>query len=211
MNAGQIENVFSIDEVSRILSVLSKIPTQPRHLDIRTNGFTEKDLIFQAINRLVISKINSRSEHKIKKLTVGMQMIANEPFAIHTDFAGKPDSGYGTAYLIPLYMKGDNIKSASSTIIFNEYSTEHTDLKPYIESSPPMPEINARSIWHLVPEAQDPKKDSWAEYLSVKLIAEWKIGSLIYWDRRLYHASDNFLNKGIIEKSALVLFASDDD
>lgn len=210
MHAGQIDNVFSLDEIGMLVAVLGTIPNQKLQDGILTNGFCEDHDVFPIINELVISKINVACKHKIQKLTVGMQLITSDPFKIHTDFSGKNDSGYGTAYLIPLYMMGDAIQEPSATIVFNEYSCEHHGLEPYIKSNPPKPVRNARNIWHHLPESRDAAKNHWADYLSVNVFGEWRMGSMIYWDRRLYHASDDFLTKGITQKSALVLFSSDD-
>lgn len=209
MHAGQINNVFSHDEIDRLLAVLGAISNQKTMDGVFTNGFRQQDDVFPIISDLVISKINAVCEYQIQNLTVGMQLITSNPYKIHTDFLGKNDSGTGTAYLIPLYMRGATVQP-SATIVFNEYSCEHNELAPYIKSNPAKPVPNARGIWQHLPESRDPDKDNWADYLSVKIFAEWQLGSLIYWDRRLYHASDDFLKKGITEKSALVLFDSND-
>jgi len=44
------------------------------------------------------------------------------------------------------------------------------------------------------------------QHVSLQGIYVWRLGSVIFWDRRLLHASDNFLASGITEKRALVLF-----
>ena len=42
----------------------------------------------------------------------------------------------------------------------------------------------------------------------IDTIYEWEIGDMLVWDRSLIHSSDNFLINGIIEKTAIPLFAS---
>jgi len=213
MQAGMIENVFTEEDIGGILNYLQKIPNQfcqDSYKNIKTNGFTDQDLIYPLIHQLVVSRINQVCAVPLTKLTVGMHMIAQEPFHIHTDFGGKNDSGYGIAYLIPLYSRGKNATGSSFTAVFNEHSIKHTTFLSYMQDSPNKPQGNARSIWNQLPESKDPEKLHWADYLSVKVLAHWVPGALIYWDRRLYHSSDDFQAKGITEKSALVLFASDE-
>lgn len=46
------------------------------------------------------------------------------------------------------------------------------------------------------------------EYVSLLGAFKWLPGSVIYWDRKLLHASDNFLKNNVTEKTALVLFTN---
>ncbi len=132
-----------------------------------------------------------------------MQLIARDPYRIHTDFLDKNDNGFGYGFLIPLYTTPDSTEN-SFTVVFNEGSTLSNQLKDYVDTNPPKPTSNAESIWHLLPD--DPLE--YAKYLSVCLVGEWIPGSVIYWDRRMFHSSDDFRRKGILEKSALVIFTS---
>jgi hypothetical protein len=159
------------------------------------------------IKKVVIDRINQRLDRPMGKLTTGMQLITKNPFGIHSDFDGKGDSGYGTAFLIPLYQyQLDNaITNKSCTIMFDQYWEKTQNMRDYLATSPEKPKNNADHIWE---EHCDHNPREWMEYLSVKLIAPWIPGSVIVWDRELFHTSDNFLKKGIFEKSALVLFTS---
>jgi hypothetical protein len=156
---------------------------------------------------VVIDRINQRLDRPIGKLTTGMQLITKNPFGIHSDFDGKGDSGHGTAFLIPLYQHchDNKITDNSCTIMFDQCWEKTQNMRDYIATSPEKPKNNADHIWE---EHCDHNPREWMEYLSVKLIAPWILGSVITWDRELFHASDNFLKKGIFEKSALVLFTS---
>jgi hypothetical protein len=208
IHAQHIHNVFDLDEVERIKKLLSLIPAQDhiKNRSIVTNGFTSKDPIYLAIKKLVIDRINTVCEHKVSNLTVGMHLITRDPFGIHSDAPGKGDNGSGIAYLVPLEMvRNDSAKPTSSTIIFDQVWTDTTSIEDYIASGPDKVATPATDVWHMLSEKCDP---AWAPYLSVKLVAEWQIGSVIVWDRRLLHASDDFLAAGLIEKSALVLFTN---
>lgn len=207
MIAGQILNVFSNLEIESIIRILKLVPEQrssDQSRDILNNGFTETDNVYPAIKRTVIQKINQVSPIKIARLFEGMHLIARDPYSVHVDFLSKRDEGYGYSFLIPLYTVPESV-GKTSTVIFNEYSTTVNTLKEYVDTDPPKPMENAQNIWHLLPDT-DPRE--YANYLSVKLIAHWHPGSLIYWDRRLLHSSDNFKLNNLKEKSALVLFTS---
>lgn len=210
MPAGQILNVFSALEIESIIKILRHIPNQRNYNqsgDILNNGFTEHDRIYPAIKKLVIERINQVCPVKITKLTVGMQLIARDPYSVHTDFLDKGDAGQGNAYLIPLYTVPDPVEK-TFTVIFDQYSTDTNLLKDYVSTNPAVPTENSQNIWHLLPPT-DPEE--YAKYLSVKVMGHWHAGSLIYWDRRLFHSSDDFRLNGIKEKSALVLFTSSNE
>lgn len=209
--AEQKFDVFTLDELETIQKILNCVPTQ-EHTQVRayTNGFTKKDFIYPAIKKLVIDRINQQLANPINSLTVGMQLIAQFPFGPHSDHSGKNDSGGGHAYLIPLYVKyQDSVveKLPSYTIIyeqiFKQFFKTRSVMEAYIKTNPVLPKNNAESIWdqHM---SQWPQE--WAKYLSVHTMAEWKLGSVIYWNRDAMHSSDDFIAKHIQEKSALILF-----
>lgn len=204
---GQILDVFSPDEISNMVRILSRIEMQNYgRKDTYNNGFTEQDPIYFVIKKIVIDKINSICPVKINRVAEGMQLITKNPYSIHTDFAHKNDSGNGTAYLIPLWTKPATEEN-SFTVIFNQ-RFKGNNLADYIRTNPPLSDEPAHAIWDQVPNAHlDP---DFAKYLSVALIAWWQPGSLIYWNRELFHSSDDFRKKGIDEKSALVIFSTND-
>jgi hypothetical protein len=204
--AQHIDNVFTSEDLSLILKILTKIPNQKHNQSgmHTTNGFTEKDPIYSIIKKAVIDPINQRLDRPMGKLTTGMQLITKNPLKIHTDFNDKGDSGYGTAFLIPLY-QDTKTTNKSYTIIFDQCWKKTQNINDYIATNPEKPKHNADYIWE---DHCDHNPREWMEYLSVKLMAPWEPGSVITWDRQLFHTSDNFLKKGIFEKSALVLFTS---
>ena len=207
--AEQKFNIFTPDDLELIQKMLARIPKQSHDLaGVYTNGFTQKDPVYLGIKKIVIDRINQHFSNPIKNLTVGMQLITQDPFGPHSDYGNKGDSGGGHAYLIPLYMKYTDLavkKLPSYTIIFDQVWQDPSSIENYLATNPnaPMPIPNAEHIWedHM---AKWPRK--WAKYLSVKTMGEWQLGSAIYWNRDLIHASDDFTAKHIKEKSALVLF-----
>ena len=206
---GQILDVFSPAELDYLTNkILKKIPDQQYdHKEIYNNGFTENDLIYPIIKKIVIEKINAVCPFKIRHIAVGMHLITKDPYGIHNDKHGKGDAGKGMAYLIPLWTKPAIGETKSRTIIFNESFSKSNRVPDFIASDPPKKIPDAGHIWEEIPQNLPIE---WSQYFSVGYVAEWYFGSLIYWDRDLFHCSDNFLEKGIKEKSALVIFASDD-
>jgi hypothetical protein len=207
MKSDHLLNVFNLDEIKLIDDVLSKIPVQPhggKYKSIYFNGFKESDLIFSAIKRLVIDPINQRTSYPITHVQVGMKLDTRNPFRIHTDGAGKGDNGEGYAYLIPLSQQGCSDKP-SCTIVFHQAWEPTQEVEDYIKTNPVLPSNGCDDIWE---EHLDHNPREWTKYFSVQTLAPWVPGSVIVWDRSLFHCSDNFLKKGIVSKTALVLFTN---
>jgi hypothetical protein len=203
IRAGKITNVFSKDDVQKIINALSKVEEQAHTEDkIYTNGFRKTDQVYPFIKKMVIDRITSIIDFSFGELTVGMQLKSRKPFGIHTDYFKEDDMGGGMAWLVPLYILGSSTETY--TVIFDQHSTEFSQIPEYIKSNPAKPQCNSREIWHEIPDSPAPDI---ADYFSVKLLGNWGVGDVIYWDRRLFHSSDEFRAKGVMEKSALVMFS----
>lgn len=203
---GQILDVFSATEIENIIHVLSAVPDQHYgRPGTYNNGFTEKDSIFPVIKAIVIDRINSVCPRPIKQVTVGMQLITSNPYGIHTDYPGKGDAGSGTGYLVPLWTK-PTTEDKSFTVIFNEGCTFSAKLSDYVSSGAVVSAHSSEYLWDHIPHNVS---SDHLKYLSVGMIGHWHPGSLIYWDRTLFHSSDDFSKKGIQQKSALVIFSAD--
>lgn len=201
-------DVFDDHDLAVIRGIAAKIPKQP-HPDadsVYTNGFMESDPIFLAIKQLVIDPINRRTSFPIKRVRVGMVLQSRNPFRVHSDAFGKGDSGRGHAFLIPLDQQGD-ITQSSSTIVFQQQWSHTQDIEDYIQSDPQLPMPDCSDIWE---QHLDHNPKEWCRYLSVETLGTWIPGCVITWDRGMLHCSDNFVKKGIIEKTALILFTSDE-
>jgi hypothetical protein len=207
MKSEHLIDVFNFQEIQLIDKILGNIPGQMHSgklKSIYTNGFRESDFVFSAIKRAVIDPINRRTSYPITRVQLGMKLDTRNPFPIHTDSAGKGDNGKGYAYLIPLSQKGNSDKS-SYTITFHQTWEPTQEPEDYIKTNPRLPSHNCDDIWD---EHLDHNPRHWAKYFSVQTLAPWIPGSVIVWDRSLFHCSDNFLKKGIFGKTALVLFTS---
>ena len=194
--AGQITNVFSVAEIESIQKALSLLPQAMNSGSVTnayTNGFERTDYIYNFIKKFVLNKIEPH--FGALNLTVGMYLKEFLPWHIHTDYV-KNDHNPGLAILIPLNTEIIN----THTVIFNEecietfqhYMTKHSKL-----------ENNAA---HLHDTLMSHVSKDHLEYVSLLTAAAWHPGSVIYWDRKLLHSSDNFIAAGIDQKHALVMF-----
>jgi hypothetical protein len=200
--AGQILNVFDAAEIELILKILKKNSDEfnAGHKKYAyTNGFTKNDLTYQLINKYVIKKINLTFNTEIN-LHVGVYLKEFVPWPVHSDYVKDDESPY-QVYLIPLQLLPVN-KKLSHTLIFDQ--TSKTTFKEFKTQNQPL-----RSLaegWYTDHCSHEPVED--LHYLSLFGIYPWHQGSIIHWDRKMLHCSDNFLINGIKEKQALVLFTS---
>ncbi len=90
--------------------------------------------------------------------------------------------------------------------------------KKYIEHLTKSKRYNLRTNKHIISNKQFDKKD-YQNYmthqpyddlqgLELDKAVEWKIGSLVYWDRCRIHSSDNFLKNNVLNKTPLAMFTS---
>ncbi len=90
--------------------------------------------------------------------------------------------------------------------------------KKYIENLSKSKRYNIRTDEHIVNE-DDFDLEDYKKYMShqpyedckslkIDKVIEWKIGSLVHWDRCRIHSSDNFIKNGVLYKTPLALFTS---
>jgi len=196
--AGQIFDILTETEISLISSALEKINDKPNlgQFHAYTNGFTKNDFIYPLIKKLVLDKLEQITNKKIN-LTHGMLLKEKFPWGIHTDFI-KDDRTPDFAFLIPLH------SADTHTIVFNEECV--TSFDDYMKSNNKLG-FNAKELYNTLCSHETIEH---LEYVSLFHAFKWQIGSMIYWDRKLLHCSDNFLQNGLIEKTALVIFTNND-
>jgi hypothetical protein len=197
--AGQLMNVFHPDEIQSLKSSLCKLKDTKntgREFKAYTNGIRSTDLIYPFIKKKVLDRIETLLNRPIN-LTQGMLLKENTPWKIHTDYL-KYDTTPDLGILIPL----NNTMIDTYTVIFNECCT--TNFDEYILNNPKLIN-NATNIYSNLMSHETVER---LEYVSLLGSFSWVPGSLIYWDRKLLHASDNFLKNNLTEKTALVLFTN---
>jgi hypothetical protein len=198
---GQVLDVFSTAEIQALDVALGKLKNSSNRgqtFFAYTNGFETKDLIYPLIKKTVLDKVQKTLGQELK-LTHGMHLKEQTPWPIHTDYV-KGDQRPGLAILIPL-----NIETIPThTVVFNECCTDSFEIymTTHDKVSPNSIDLHKDLMSHESVER--------LEYVSVNGIYQWHPGSIIYWDRKLLHTSDNFLISGLTEKTALVLFFNND-
>jgi hypothetical protein len=197
-SAGQLVDIFTPEESVNILHILTKLPNSKNTGDFKayTNGFQTKDFIYPAMDKLVIKKIETALGIKINLLH-GMLLKEETPWGIHTDYV-KGDDNPGLAILIPLNTED----SDTHTVVFNQQCLDRFD--NFILTNKKL-ENNAKDLYNNLCSHETISR---LEYVSLLAAYKWYSGSIIYWDRKLLHSSDNFLQNGIKQKSALVLFTT---
>jgi hypothetical protein len=197
--AGSILNVFTENEIIKISAILSKLPDQKNTGEFHAyaNGFQKKDLIYPAMKKLALEKIETVLEHPINLLH-GMLLKEEHPWEIHTDYIKKDDPAPDLAILIPLNIEEIN----THTVVFNEECLDNFD--NFILNNNKL-ENNAKHLYNNLCSHETIDR---LEYVSLQGAYKWIPGSVIYWNRKLLHSSDNFLQNGISQKTALVLFTT---
>jgi hypothetical protein len=213
-DAGIIENVFSQHELEEGVKYFSKM--SKHYVDDNGNSFTaisQEHILYNWFCKNFFSKIQNLTDVDIQMIH-GSYLDEKTPWNLHSDYYLKslrPSIGDPyKAFLIPISVNEDTNQTAkTNTVIFNE-----TDI--YV------PEANKKTSWSkklwLLNRV---KKENNAtvygdgllshllvedlECLTVKLVANWKSGNVIYWDERLLHSSDNFIKNGVYSKQALVI------
>lgn len=197
--AEQYFDVFSTDEIKMISFALSKLkdaPNSGESIKAYTNGFGQQDLIYPLIKTKVINKIEKLLGRSIN-LHTGMLLKESIPWEIHTDYI-RNDQYPDLAVLIPLNLEPLN----THTVIFNEPCKN--SFQQYIRENTKL-EHNAKDLHNTLMSHESIDN---LEYVSLLKVAPWIPGSAVCWDRKLLHASDNFIAAGIKEKIALVMFTS---
>jgi hypothetical protein len=134
------------------------------------------------------------------QLHVGMILKSVSPFTIHSDYV-KDDLHPDLAILIPLNLTA----LETHTVVFNEECFD--DFSLYLSRTDQL-EINAKSLHKTLCSHETEHR---LERVSTQGIYKWVPGSVIYWNRKLLHCSDNYIDRDINEKRALVLFTNNDN
>ena len=212
--AGMIDDVFSREELNDITNFVSQMPKH--YIGPQGNSFSgiSKDhILYSWFNKRIFNRIKELTSVDIQ-LHFGSFLHEETPWALHSDYYQVSDAGDVNpymAFLIPLSVNNDMDQvGKTSTVVFNEediYVNDPSDeCKSWSEElwkdNRTKKENNAVALKegllsHL------PVED--LECLTVKTIANWQLGSLIYWGERYLHCSDNFVANGATSKQALVI------
>lgn len=198
-HAGQLLDVFQTDEIQSVLTALTKLKDAPNlgeQFKAYTNGFQQTDLIYPFIKRKILDRLETILDRPIR-LFHGMLLREKKPWEIHTDYV-KGDTNPDMGILIPL----NSLSVNTHTVIFNEFCTN--TFGTYMSNN----EKSINNVVDLHDTLLSHETTERLEYVSLLGVFQWLPGSVIYWDRKLLHASDNFLRNNVTEKTALVLFTN---
>jgi hypothetical protein len=198
-HAGQLLDVFQPDEIQSVLAALMKLNDSPNlgeQFKAYTNGFQPGDLIYPFVKRKILDRLETVLDRTVN-LVHGMLLKEKKPWGIHTDYV-KGDVNPDMGILIPL----NELPVDTHTVIFNESCTDTFDTYMSINTKSIN---NAAGIYNTLLSHETVER---LEYVSLLAAFKWHPGSVIYWDRKLLHASDNFLKNNVTEKTALVLFTN---
>jgi len=131
------------------------------------------------------------------QLTHGMDLKEQQPWGIHTDYV-KEDLVPDLAILIPLNTE----PLPTHTVMFDQICCD--SFESYLATHAPI-DHNAVDLHDGLMSHETVEQLS---HVSLQGAYAWVPGSVIYWDRRLLHASDNFISSGLMQKQALVLFTN---
>ena len=204
--AGQLFDLFTSDEVEAWVDVMKKIPCQT-YKGNDCHGIDENN-IYNFWFQKTIFPIIQDLFGKDLKLIFGMLLDEKKPWKIHTDayhVKDFKDRVPALSFLIP-YSVDNNTKlvDCSRTIVFNELADDNTRYKEWetlLEDKINYPD-SAASIaeQHLSHNSIE-----LINKLTLQGVYQWKANSLIYWNSRNLHDSDNFLKNGYNSKQAIVI------
>lgn len=206
--SGTIDNFFTEAELSPVLKYFINMP-QAVGFNYGA-GINEDHTMYSWFVKKVFVKIQEMFSKNIQLATVNY-LNEHTPLGLHSDYYHSyRDTGTPyLAMLIPISVDDQhNFSNTVNTVVFNEEDDCVEKVRGLSWS---------KRKWESV---RTPKENNAMQYrdeylshinpvdlecLTVHTIAEWKFGSLIYWDERLLHTSDNFTKNNVKSKQALVL------
>ena len=189
-------------------------------------GKNPKDVIFKNIIIPLEIVYNENSKSKKPPNTIIFKNKWYNESALFTQNIGKDydfiikDKNGNFVDILDINDFYKNIVDLDNQETIYKNSSFHVDekFKKYIESLTKSKRYNIRTNKHMVNDLNFNEED-YRKYMShqpyedcksleIDKVVEWKIGSLIYWDRSRIHCSDNFLINNVLNKTPLAMFTS---
>ncbi|PDH19049.1 MAG: hypothetical protein CNA95_00120 [Pelagibacterales bacterium MED-G41] len=189
-------------------------------------GKNPKDVIFKNIIIPLEIVYNENSKSKKPPNTIIFKNKWYNESALFTQNIGKDydfiikDKNGNFVDILDINDFYKNIVNLDNQETIYKNSSFHVDekFKKYIESLTKSKRYNIRTNKHMVNDLNFNEED-YRKYMShqpyedcksleIDKVVEWKIGSLIYWDRSRIHSSDNFLINNVLNKTPLAMFTS---
>jgi len=205
-NSGIVDDVFSRVELEFLLDRLSQLPRD--HL--YHTAITQDHVLYSWFDKKVFGRLRELTEEPVKLLLGG---LINEemPQQLHSDYYYKNVGEPYKAFLIPIGVENqpEGLERVH-TVTFNELDT-------FVDSADPVRKMWKRLEWdrNRLPKANNAMqyfdqhlshlKPADLECLTVENIVPWQSGSVVYWNERQLHCSDNFVKNNIKSKQAIVV------
>jgi hypothetical protein len=208
MLSGKMDNIFTkseLDDATRYLG--SSLPSR--------SGFPHSvypgHILYERFNKNFFRHIQELYGSELQCLFVGY-LNESKPFALHSDYFRKLKGEPRSTFLIPISVDHDvTLVDQTYTIIFNEEDTwtpDGSNDSNYFwkqrdwHKNKSVKENNALQYFDQY-LSHNTRKD--LECLTVQNIFQWQLGSILHWNSRLLHCSDNFITNGFQSKQALVI------
>lgn len=208
--SGIIDNVFTREELTEVIKYMSKLPKNS--ISASGNSFaaiSQEHMLYPWFCKKIFNKIKELTSVDIQ-LIFGSYLNETSPWPVHSDYYHSATGTPYMAFLVPLSVDEDMDQvNKTNTVIFNEEDTFVDNSTGHKSWSDELWKVNRKPKENNAVElGKDllrhiPVED--LECLTVNMVANWKLGSLIYWDERLLHSSDNFFNNDAKSKQALVI------
>ena len=206
----EIENFISEIELEKIVKIMSKLPTGWKYKDTVGTSIGIGHPLRNWFDKLVFKKVQKIFGDKCKML-FSMYLDEDDPFKIHSDYFHKRIGEPFITFLIPLSVDNNKNKvHLAKTIVFDQFDTFvdndiHTK-KSYTHDFKKIynkPLDNNASYLHETELAHLDKND--LKLLSVKKVLPWTRGNAIYWEAKSLHCSNDYKQKGMTSKQAIVI------
>jgi hypothetical protein len=209
-SSGRIDNIFSQDELIYLIKYFANLPKSVVTYDNNSfAGISQAHPLYLWFCKNMFDKIQQLTKDNIQ-LLFGSYLYENNPWTVHCDYYHKSVGSPYKAFLVPISVDEDmSLVEKTNTIIFNEedvYVDTSATNKMWDSMSwnatKTKKENNAMSVQdqHLSHISVDD-----LECLTIQNILNWKLGSVVYWDEKLLHSSDNFRKNNINSKQAIVI------
>lgn len=200
-NSTIYQDIFTEKEIDQILDFYadkSDAHTEQGIINKNLEYHIPTDFSYKLLNPKISNLIGQDHE-----FDGGAYKESQAPYGLHVDTASAHyeigasllSSGikkHNLSILIPL-VEGPQLK----TVTFDIYSEDnHINLNDYMQKKN---SLDSRDFTH--------GNFNLINYLPVDTVFEWKLGSVFTWPRNQWHASNNFVEHGLIKKF-LIMFIS---
>lgn len=207
--SGKIDQIFTEEEIINFQRYMSALPDPLTLYDgNRFSSIGQQHIMYSWFCKKVFAKIQDLVDSRVQ-LLFGSYLNEISPFAVHSDYYHKSIGEPYRAFLIPI-SANHNIDQVgmTNTVIFNEEDTfvDNSDTRAYNSASwmqTKTPKDNNALITH--PRELSHVPDDVLKCLTVQNVLNWTKGSLLWWDEKLLHVSDNFIANNVQSKQAIVV------